>query len=309
MSTTNKIKQVSIKDIISHPKNPNPRKHFDARKMEVLKNSIKREGIIQPLIVDKLKTGELGLLDGERRYRAATELKLKEVPVIEKTYTNDIDFLLQQYQVQEMHENWSAHEKAMAISRIAKLANATVREICMQLGLSKRIIDEYSAFNMLVTKEALAKKNLPIEVSTKFTRTINNVKKHFKEQEKPFTREIQGKLEKKLTQLYANGEFESANDFSKVGQSFNLEPKLIDKFITTKMTLKELQTKSKFNEHYKTQKLLVQARALSINTNDMLKNYSSKNINKFLTENDIKMVEANLKSSLKAVQQLKSQIT
>ncbi|MHB1545405.1 MAG: ParB N-terminal domain-containing protein, partial [bacterium] len=62
-----------------------PRQYFDEDKLAELKNSIKENGIIQPLIVAKSKNeGEYDLIAGERRYRAAKELNFKKVPAIIK---------------------------------------------------------------------------------------------------------------------------------------------------------------------------------------------------------------------------------
>ena len=60
-----------------------PRKYFDPEKMEALKKSIKRKGILTPLRIAPYNIeGNARLVDGERRFRAATELALTNVPVI-----------------------------------------------------------------------------------------------------------------------------------------------------------------------------------------------------------------------------------
>ncbi|MBK5251427.1 MAG: ParB/RepB/Spo0J family partition protein [Peptostreptococcaceae bacterium] len=62
--------------------NPNqPRKHFDKDKIEELAKSVKRHGIIQPVIVSQEEKG-YRIIAGERRYRAAREANLKSVPCI-----------------------------------------------------------------------------------------------------------------------------------------------------------------------------------------------------------------------------------
>jgi ParB family chromosome partitioning protein len=57
-----------------------PRKYFDPDALEQLKESIKIHGILQPLLVRPLN-GNYELIAGERRYRAAQELGLTEIPV------------------------------------------------------------------------------------------------------------------------------------------------------------------------------------------------------------------------------------
>ena len=61
-----------------------PRKHFNKENLEELTNSIKEQGVIQPLIVrpDKLSNGKFELIAGERRLLAAQNASLHEVPVV-----------------------------------------------------------------------------------------------------------------------------------------------------------------------------------------------------------------------------------
>lgn len=58
-----------------------PRRYFDPVKMEQLTESVKEHGILEPLLVRKLSDGEYELVAGERRYRAAKEAGLEEVPI------------------------------------------------------------------------------------------------------------------------------------------------------------------------------------------------------------------------------------
>ena len=62
-----------------------PRRYFDPRTMDELVGSIQRHGILQPLLVrplEKDRAGEYEIVAGERRYRAAREVGLAEVPVV-----------------------------------------------------------------------------------------------------------------------------------------------------------------------------------------------------------------------------------
>tara|TARA_B100000029_G_C17552748_1_gene950686 strand:- start:749 stop:1594 length:846 start_codon:yes stop_codon:yes gene_type:complete len=76
---TNKI---SIKDIKRNKFQP--RKHFDKENLEELTNSIKEQGVIQPIVVrsDKSSDGKYEIIAGERRWLASQNAGLHEVPVI-----------------------------------------------------------------------------------------------------------------------------------------------------------------------------------------------------------------------------------
>jgi ParB family chromosome partitioning protein len=68
-------------DQIKLPKQQ-PRRYFDPEKLAGLVESIKQHGILEPLIVRPLGKSAYELVAGERRYRAATEIGLTEVPII-----------------------------------------------------------------------------------------------------------------------------------------------------------------------------------------------------------------------------------
>lgn len=64
-----------------------PRRYFDSPAMQALVESVKTDGILQPLLVRPLGEEKYELVAGERRYRAARELGLTEVPVIVRDLT------------------------------------------------------------------------------------------------------------------------------------------------------------------------------------------------------------------------------
>ena len=76
---TNKI---SIKDI--NRNKFQPRKHFDKSALEELTNSIKEQGVIQPIVVrpDKSSSGKYEIIAGERRWLASQNAGLHEVPAV-----------------------------------------------------------------------------------------------------------------------------------------------------------------------------------------------------------------------------------
>ncbi len=79
---TNNKSTANIGDL--SPNKYQPRIHFDKTKLEELANSIKKNGIIQPIAVreDKFDTGRFEIIAGERRWIAAQQAGLHEVPII-----------------------------------------------------------------------------------------------------------------------------------------------------------------------------------------------------------------------------------
>ena len=78
---TNKSNMISISDLTRNPYQP--RQNFKEEKMEELANSIRKNGIIQPIAVrlNKNETGKYEIVAGERRWLAAQKAGLHEIPV------------------------------------------------------------------------------------------------------------------------------------------------------------------------------------------------------------------------------------
>ncbi|MBD2694337.1 ParB/RepB/Spo0J family partition protein [Anabaena catenula] len=84
--------KVKLQDIHLPPQQP--RHYFDPQALTELVASVKQHGILQPLLVRPLTGGKYELVAGERRYRAATEVGLEEVPVVVRKLSDDQAFQL-----------------------------------------------------------------------------------------------------------------------------------------------------------------------------------------------------------------------
>ena len=80
--TRNNVLKANIADL--SPNKYQPRVHFDEEKLKELANSIKKNGIIQPIAVreDKVDPGRYEIVAGERRWIAAQKAGLQEVPIV-----------------------------------------------------------------------------------------------------------------------------------------------------------------------------------------------------------------------------------
>ena len=81
-STKIDINKVSIKDLTRNKLQP--RKHFDKESLVELTNSIKEQGVIQPIVVrpNKFLEGKYEIIAGERRWLASQNAGLHEIPVV-----------------------------------------------------------------------------------------------------------------------------------------------------------------------------------------------------------------------------------
>lgn len=156
-----------------------PRQEFNPEDLHLLKKSIASQGILQPLVVEKNGDGKYLLIDGERRYRAATQLGLKEVPaeIIEKKLT-EFERLVKRFHLQEQHRSWTYFDKAVAIKKMIETGELKREEVGELLGLSlKSIGDMLALLDMSKrTQNYATKKRLSYNYLTHANRVLNLLK-------------------------------------------------------------------------------------------------------------------------------------
>ena len=130
------FKIVQIKDIQKNPYQP--RKEFSEEKIQELAQSIKENGLIQPIIVRKSPVLGYEILAGERRYRASIAAGLSEVPVIVKQLS-DQDMMLHSIIENLQRENLNPIEEARAYQSLID-KGFTHTEIAEKMGKSRPYI-------------------------------------------------------------------------------------------------------------------------------------------------------------------------
>ena len=130
------FKIVQIKDIQKNPYQP--RKEFSEEKIQALAQSIKENGLIQPIIVRKSPVLGYEILAGERRYRASIVAGLSEVPVIVKQLS-DQDMMLHSIIENLQRENLNPIEEAKAYQSLID-KGFTHTEIAEKMGKSRPYI-------------------------------------------------------------------------------------------------------------------------------------------------------------------------
>ena len=113
-----------------------PRKHIDDTTLNELADSIKVQGIIQPLIVRKVEFSKYEIIAGERRWRAATIAGLTHVPAIVRDIEDNVALafsLIENIQ----RENLNPVEEAVAFSKFRDEFSMTHDEIAHMLGRSR----------------------------------------------------------------------------------------------------------------------------------------------------------------------------
>ena len=131
-----RVQMIALDQIIPSPWQP--RTEFRDEHIQELADSIQQKGIMQPLIVRRV--GEkLELIAGERRWRAAQRVGLKEAPIIVRT-ASDQDVLELALIENIQRENLNPIEEARAFSRLAKDFNLKQEDIAQKVGKSRAAV-------------------------------------------------------------------------------------------------------------------------------------------------------------------------
>jgi len=139
MEVVNNPTILSVNEIKTNPNQP--RKIFKEKELEELSNSIRENGIIQPLIVRKADQG-FELIAGERRLRAAIKAKLEFVPVIVKRVT-DREKLILSIIENVQRSDLNCIEEALAYYQLMDDFNLTQEELAKQIGKERSTVANF----------------------------------------------------------------------------------------------------------------------------------------------------------------------
>lgn len=139
-TTSEEMVEIDL-DLIE-PNNFQPRTNFDEERLEQLAQSIKANGIIQPLLVRRLSSDKYQLVAGERRWRAAQRAGLHRVPCVVKEIPEDKMLelaLIENIQRQELN----AIEEAQAYKRLIETLGLTQEMVAQRVGRDRTFITNY----------------------------------------------------------------------------------------------------------------------------------------------------------------------
>lgn len=122
-----------------HPNPHQPRKQFDPETLDELAESIQTQGILQPLLVEKISDDDYAIIAGERRYRAALSAGLEKVPVIVKRFS-DVQRLEVSLIENIQRENLNPIEEAKAYLYLLEQAEIRQDELAIRVGKKRSTI-------------------------------------------------------------------------------------------------------------------------------------------------------------------------
>ena len=170
VTDNDKIVEIALDEIKKNPYQP--RTYFNEEKLNELKESIEKNGLLQPIIVKKAVKGYY-IIAGERRYRAFELLGKKEIPAIIKEMTDDemmIFAVLENLQ----REDLSALEESESYKNLMDKMSLTQEELAKKLGKSRPYIA--NSLRLLKLPTEIKNKLEQGLISTAHARTLLSLK-------------------------------------------------------------------------------------------------------------------------------------
>ena len=153
---TDTFKKLKITEI--EPNKDQARKIFDQESLEELAESIKKYGLIQPIVVAK-KDGYYSIIAGERRWRACKIAGIEEVPAIIREDDEKINSQISLIENLQ-REDLNAYEKAMGIKNLVEKFGMTQEEVVAKLQLMGSRISRSTLANIEVGRRNIKASDL-----------------------------------------------------------------------------------------------------------------------------------------------------
>src|ERR671916_1354787 len=128
--------------VLIEPNNLQPRTRFDEAQLEELAQSIKANGIVQPILVRRIGANRYQLVAGERRWRAAQQAGLQKVPAVIREVPDDRMLelaLIENIQRQEL----KAIEEAHAYKRLIETLGLTQETVAQRVGRDRSFVTNH----------------------------------------------------------------------------------------------------------------------------------------------------------------------
>ena len=140
-----------------------PRKYFDNTALEELTQSIKAQGVMQPIVLRSIGKDQYEIIAGERRWRAAQQAGLEKIPAVVRTADNKSAIALSLIE-NVQREDLNPMEEAQALQSLVMEFNLTHQEIADALGKSRTAVTNSIRLNNLCREVTVLLANGSIEM-------------------------------------------------------------------------------------------------------------------------------------------------
>ena len=138
--SVNAVQHIRIQDIEANPNQP--RRAFEAAGLKELASSIEAHGIIQPITLRKIRASKFQIISGERRFRAAQEVGLTELPA----YVRDADdqTLLEMALIENIQrEDLNPLEVGMSFRHLMEECDLTQEALAKRVGMARSSVANF----------------------------------------------------------------------------------------------------------------------------------------------------------------------
>lgn len=204
-----------------------PRSVFDTDKLEELAESIRHQGIIQPVVVRRFSDDEYELIAGERRWRAAQLAGLQEIPAIIREVPDEIAIamalveniqredlnpveeasalkrLIEEFQMTHQEAGDAVGRSRSAVSNLIRLLELSevVRELVdarhLEMGHARALLTLDDGLQEQAAREVV-RKGLSVRETEQLVRRLKNPPQHTRARIDPDTRHLQDNISEKL---------------------------------------------------------------------------------------------------------------
>ena len=173
-NTNNKENTINtLKISLVDPKSDQPRKYFDKEALEELSDSIRENGLLQPILVREYGEGRYQIIAGERRFRACKLAGLTEIPAI--VLDRDDKAAAQIALIENIQrEDLNPLEEALAYRSLKEEYDMTQEELSERIGKSRSAIA--NSIRLLDLPDEILTMVAARELSAGHARTLLGVK-------------------------------------------------------------------------------------------------------------------------------------
>lgn len=232
-----------------------PRRHFEKEPLQELAQSIKENGILQPIVARRTKAGKLEIVAGERRWRAAQLAGQHEVPVILKNY-DDKQALELAIVENIQREDLNPIEEAEGYSRLIAEFKLSQQQVAEKVGRDRATVA--NAVRLLSLPEEIKEMISGNELSVghaKVLLSLPDSKKQIEFAKKVVGEKIAVRKLEKMVQAVIKGAEPEEEEVANLGS--NVTQRLISglseelqKMLGTKVNIDYSNSKGKISIHF-----------------------------------------------------------
>jgi ParB family chromosome partitioning protein len=230
------IAEIDINQIETNPFQP--RTEFDETALRELAQSIKEQGVIQPVTVRKLGYNKYQLISGERRLRASKMAGLTKIPAFIRV-AND-EQMLELALIENIHrENLNAIEVAISYQRLIDECNLTQEEVSEKVGKSRSAVANFLRLLKLPAEIQLAIRDGHISMGhARALININDKEEQLKLLQQIIMDEMNVRQTEELAEKAKNPEAKERKQTNFIPEHFKSKIKKLSQTLNTKVKVK-----------------------------------------------------------------------